>query len=109
MHLFDRICYQNGIEHRLTKINHSWTNGQVERMNRTIKEATVKRYDYETHEQLKEHLNLILTAYNFARRLKFLKGLTAYEHIVKCWQMTKNNLRFTQTTTLWDQTSIVDL
>jgi transposase-like protein len=41
---FDRLCAALGIEHRLTKINHPWTNGQVERMNRTIKEATVKRY-----------------------------------------------------------------
>ncbi|RAK07805.1 integrase-like protein, partial [Salipiger aestuarii] len=39
---FDMICKANGIEHRLTKPNHPWTNGQVERMNRTIKEATVK-------------------------------------------------------------------
>jgi transposase InsO family protein len=36
---FDMICEANGIEHRLTKPNHSWTNGQVERMNRTIKEG----------------------------------------------------------------------
>jgi hypothetical protein len=28
------------------------TNGQVERMNRTIKEATVNRFHYESHEQL---------------------------------------------------------
>ena len=40
---FDMICEANDIEHRLTKPNHPWTNGQVERMNRTIKEATVKR------------------------------------------------------------------
>jgi len=86
MHLFDRICCQHGIEHRLTKVNHPWTNGQVERMNRTIKEATVKRYYYETHQQLKYHLKLFLTAYNFARRLKTLNGLTPYEYIVKCWQ-----------------------
>ena len=39
-HIFERICDENGIEHRLTKVNHPWTNGQVERMNRTIKEAT---------------------------------------------------------------------
>jgi hypothetical protein len=39
---FDMICEANDIEHRLTKPNHPWTNGQVERMNRTIKEATVK-------------------------------------------------------------------
>lgn len=41
---FDMICEANGIEHLLTKPNHPWTNGQVERMNRTIKEATVKRF-----------------------------------------------------------------
>ncbi len=85
-HLFDRICEQHKIEHRLTKINHPWTNGQVERMNRTIKEATVKRYYYETHQQLKEHLSQFLMAYNFARRLRTLKGLTPYEHIGECWQ-----------------------
>jgi transposase InsO family protein len=51
-HMFDMRCRKNGIEHRLTKIKHPWTNGQVERMNRTIKEATVKRYHYDRHEQL---------------------------------------------------------
>ena len=36
-------CARNDMDHRLTKPKHPWTNGQVERMNRTIKEATVKR------------------------------------------------------------------
>ena len=27
-HPFDRACRQHGIEHRLTKLNHPWTNGQ---------------------------------------------------------------------------------
>jgi len=40
-------CREHGIEHRLTKPNHPWTNGQAERMNRTIKEATVRRYHHE--------------------------------------------------------------
>jgi transposase InsO family protein len=93
MHLFGRICRQDGIEHRLTKVNHPWTNGQVERMNRTLKEATVKRYYYETHEQLKEHLKIFLTAYNFARRLKTLNGLTPYEYIVKFWQNDKERFK----------------
>jgi hypothetical protein len=69
--------------HRLTKINHPWTNGQVERMNRTIKEATVKRYYYQSHDHLKQHLHTFLTAYNFAKHLKTLKGLTPYEYICK--------------------------
>lgn len=85
-HIFTRVCQEHGIEHRLTKPNHPWTNGQVERMNRTLKEATVKRYYYESHQQLKEHLYSFLNAYNFAKRLKTLHGLTPYEYIVKCWQ-----------------------
>lgn len=36
-------CQTNSIEHRFTRINHPWTNGQVERMNRTIKDATGKQ------------------------------------------------------------------
>ena len=28
-HIFDRVCRQFNIEHRLTKINHPWTYGQV--------------------------------------------------------------------------------
>lgn len=43
-HIFSRVCHEHGIDQRQTKVNHPWTNGQVERMNRTIKEATVKRY-----------------------------------------------------------------
>ena len=90
--LFDMICEANDIEHRLTKPNHPWTNGQVERMNRTIKDATVKRYHYETHEQLRAHLQLFVDAYNHARRLKTLRGLTPYEHLLQAW--TKEPERF---------------
>ena len=96
---FDMICEANGIEHRLTKPIHPWTNGQVERMNRTIKEGeadqktirwivfplNVKRFHYDSHEQLRTHLEDFMAAYNFARRLKTLGGLTPYEYICKIW------------------------
>ena len=84
-HIFDRVCDEHGIEHRLTKVKHPWTNGQVERMNRTIKDATVKRFHYDDHGQLRRHLDDFISAYNFARRLKTLKGLTPYEFICKRW------------------------
>ncbi|UWQ74045.1 IS481 family transposase [Leisingera sp. M658] len=82
---FDMICEANGIKHRLTKPNHLRTNGQVERMNRTINDATVKRYHYGSHDQLRAHLADFLDAYNYARRLKTLSGLTPYEYICKIW------------------------
>jgi transposase InsO family protein len=84
-HMFDMRCRENGIEHRLTKIKHPWTNGQVERMNRTIKDATVKRYHYDSHQQLEAHLTDFINAYNYGRRLKTLKALTPYEYICKVW------------------------
>src|SRR5436305_89101 len=68
VHRFDQICRANGIEHRLTKSNHPWTNGQVERMNRTIKEATVHRYHYDSHDQLRTHLVDFVTVYYFAAK-----------------------------------------
>ena len=91
-HAFDVACAQNDIDHRLTKPTHPWTNGQVERMNRTIKDATVKRFHYDDHDQLRRHLADFLSAYNFGRRLKTLKVLTPYEHICKAW--TKEPERF---------------
>ncbi|MFW2067867.1 IS481 family transposase [Acinetobacter johnsonii] len=84
-HIFDRVCTECGIEHRLTKVKHPWTNGQVERMNRTVKEATVKRFHYDDHTQLCIHLADFIAAYNFGRRLKTLSGLTPYEFICKQW------------------------
>jgi transposase InsO family protein len=92
-HMFDLLCQQHGIEHRLTKPNHPWTNGQVERMNRTLKEATVNRYHYETNEQLKAHLSVFLMAYNFAKRLKTLRGLTPHEYVCKVWTDSPERFR----------------
>ena len=69
----------------LTKPNHPWTNGQVERMNRSIKEVTVKRFHYKSHDRLRMHLSDFIAAYNFARQLKPLIGLTPYEYICKIW------------------------
>jgi transposase InsO family protein len=92
-HAFEYACAQNDIDHRLTKPYHPWTNGQVERMNRTIKDATVRRYHYDSHDQLRAHLQLFLEAYNFARRLKTLRGLTPYDFICKRWTLEPDRFR----------------
>jgi len=68
-HMFDLLCRAHGIEHRLTKPNHPWTNGQVERMNRTLKEATVRRYHYDraspTHPNIPRRLQLRQASQDF--------------------------------------------
>lgn len=96
-HPFDRACWRHGIEHRLTKPKHPWTNGQVERMNRTIKEATVKRYHYDDHDQFRRHLADFVNAYNYARRLKTLRGLTPFEYVCKIWTEEPKRFRIDPT------------
>lgn len=46
---------------------------------------TVKRFHYDSHDQLRTHLADFMVAYHFARRLKTLGGLTPYEYICKIW------------------------
>jgi len=93
-HRFGRVCRAFGVEHRLTKPAHPWTNGPVERLNRTLKEATVLRYHDQTTEQLNEPLQAFLLAYHHAKRLKTLRGLTPHEFV--CAQHQQNPAIFTQ-------------
>ena len=55
-HIFDRVCAENGITHKLIRLYHPWTNGQAERMNRTVKDATIKTFHYPSLESLKAHV-----------------------------------------------------
>ncbi len=84
-HAFEYACAKADIDHRTARPKHPWTNGQVERMNRTIKDATVKRFHYDNHDPLRRHLDDFINAYNYGRRLNTLKGLTPYKCICKQW------------------------
>ena len=87
-HLFDAVCAAHGIEHRCTRVAHPWTNGQVERLNRTLKEATIRRYHYRNETELNTHLQSFLRAYNGGKRLKKLRGKTPYEFV--CAEYAQN-------------------
>ena len=54
-------------------------------MNRTIKEATVRRHHYGTHDELRARLQLFVDAYNYGRRLKAIRGLTPNEAVCQSW------------------------
>ena len=86
MHIFGRVCNENGITHKLTKPYHPWTNGQAERMNRTIKEATIKAFHYPDLQSLKAHVLAFVCAFNFAKHLKAIRWKTPYQTVVEAWQ-----------------------
>lgn len=67
-HMFAMLGRENGIKHRFPRINHPWTNGQLERITRTIKHATVKRHHDDSHGQFGRHPADAVSAYNFGRR-----------------------------------------
>ena len=80
-HPFERVCRAHGIKHKLTRPYHPWTNGQAERMNRTVKDATVKTYHYATAADLQTHVGAFVAAYNFAKHLKALRWRTPFQAI----------------------------
>jgi transposase InsO family protein len=89
-HIFDRVCREHGIEHRLTKPYHPWTNGQAERMNRTVKassrsDGAVKVFHYPDLEALKGHVLAFVRAYHFAKHLKALRWRTPFQTVCNAW------------------------
>ncbi len=84
-HKFDKACQEYSIEHRLTAPATPQTNGMVERVNGTIKGATIKAETYQSIEELKKSLNQFLIFYNTNRRhgglVKELKVITPCEAI----------------------------
>jgi transposase InsO family protein len=66
-HAFDRDCRDHRLRHNLTGRCHLWTNGQAERLNGTVNDATVKAYHDVTHAALADleaHVRAFLAAYN---------------------------------------------
>jgi len=87
-HDFDISCIESNIEHRLTAPFTPKTNGMVERVNGTIKNATVKVLTYEDGAALKADLDKFLVYYNLNRRhgglRRELKVRTPFEAL-QCW------------------------
>ena len=64
-HLFDKICKEHNIEHRLTKPNHPQTNGMIERFNgriaKALKEYKLFRGEFKIQQEM---FNFILESTN---------------------------------------------
>lgn len=87
-HLFVQAVEQSGAEYRHTKFYSPWTNGLVERMNQTIKKATIRQYRYEGHEDMSKAILNFVMMYNLYRKHNMLNRKTPYQ--VMCeWYLKK--------------------
>jgi transposase InsO family protein len=65
--LFDRICREHGIVHRLTKPRSPTTTGKVERLHRTLRREFLAKHTLTTLEQAQQALDEFVAGYNTTR------------------------------------------
>ena len=95
-HPFTQKCLDNGIKHKLTNFFSPQTNGQVERMNQILKDATIKMFEYDTVEQFKVNLHDFLNYYNCSKKLKSLNRKSPFTFLQEKYKInpklfTKNS------------------
>ncbi|MFC1557884.1 DDE-type integrase/transposase/recombinase [candidate division KSB1 bacterium] len=70
-HSFERVLNELNIKHRLTKVRHPWTNGSVERFQRTTLEefyqVNLRKKIYLSLDELDDDLNNFIENYNYKR------------------------------------------
>ena len=78
-HLFGAVA---GIDRRTTTSRQPRADGPVERMNRTIEDATVPRFHHDDRDQLRHHLADFVAAYDSGRRPRTLSGPLGIERVI---------------------------
>lgn len=81
IHPFDTICLKHKIQHRTIKFKHPWTNGMVERFNRTLKDRVLKKYLFSSIFKMNGKLIEFVNRYNFEKRLKSLNYKTPAQYL----------------------------
>lgn len=81
IHPFDKICKKNKIQHRTIKFKHPWTNGMVERFNRTLKEKVLTKYRFSSIIEMNGRLIEFINEYNMTKRLKRLNYKTPAQYL----------------------------
>ena len=83
LHLFDKKCKKENIEHRLIKAYMPQTNGMVERMNGRIQKEVLSKYHFKNYEEIEKALNNYIYTYNFFIKQKKLDNLSPINYIDK--------------------------
>jgi transposase InsO family protein len=98
-HIFAQKCSEYDIIHRFTPIFHPQTNGMVERVNRTIKDKTIHKQNFNSIEEMKNCFCDFFGFYNLERKhrglVKEIKLKTALDAL-SFWFEKKPELFITE-------------
>lgn len=81
IHPFDMRCQRHHIQHRTIKFKHPWTNGMVERFNRTIRNQVLRKYLFSSIFEMNGRLIEFVNRYNSDKRLKSLNYKTPAQYL----------------------------
>lgn len=70
-----------GLEHRLTKVKHPWTNGLAENTVKQIKTNTTKRHDLPDYVRAEECIRAYVVYHNYRKRHRALGWRTGYDTV----------------------------
>lgn len=100
-HEFEKTCKKLGIKHTTTKVKHPWTNGYVERLNKTLLDefysVAFRKKRYESIEALQIDLDKFMDWYNYKRTHQGYKlkengyRMPAEAHLSKDLTLRKGN------------------
>lgn len=80
---FTAWCYSLGIEHRLTKVKHPWTNGLAENTVKQVKTNTTKHHELLDYAQAEECIRAYVIYHNYRKRHRALGWHTSYDTMLE--------------------------
>lgn len=82
-HAFARLCKENSIEQRFTKVRHPYTNGKAERVIRTIMDMWHHKTKFKSRQHRKTELIRFINFYNTVKPHKGIDGRTPLEKLIE--------------------------
>jgi len=83
VHPFVKGCQDNKIKHRTIKFKHPWTNGQVEALNKKIKQKVLTKYIFSDILDKDRKLIEFIEYYNNEAKLKTLGYRSPKEYLME--------------------------
>jgi len=81
-HTFAKLCLENKIEQKFTRVKNPRTNGKAERVIRTLLEMWYQKTEFKSRSHRKQELIRFVNYYNTVKSHKGINNLTPMEKLI---------------------------